>query len=130
MSFGMPRLRVDWRITSLDLESLKRAYGLIARELERTGTGRLFYDREDVARRALEAGAYGGHHLGAARMADDPRRGVVDSDCRVHGVKNLYLATGAVLPTSSQANPTLTILALALRLSVRLRAELDARRAD
>ncbi|HEY2661461.1 MAG TPA: GMC family oxidoreductase [Caulobacteraceae bacterium] len=123
-AYGMPRLRVDWRLSDIDLESLKRAYALLASELERTGVGQLDYDPADVATRAVAEGAYGGHHLGTTRMAADPRQGVVDTDCRVHGVADLYIASGSVLPTSSQANPTLTILALTLRLGDRLRAEL------
>ena len=50
-------------------------------------------------------------------MAADPRQGVVDTDLRVHGVGNLYVASSSVFPTSGQANPTLTILALTLRLA-------------
>jgi choline dehydrogenase-like flavoprotein len=58
-------------------------------------------------------------------MGTDPRTSVVDSDCRVHGVANLFVAGAATFPTSSQANPTLTIVALALRLALRLRQELQ-----
>jgi choline dehydrogenase-like flavoprotein len=79
--------------------------------------GQLDYDPEDVLTRTRRAGAYGGHHLGAARMSIAPSDGVVDPDCRVHGVENLFLVSGAVFPTSGQANPTLTILALAFRLA-------------
>ncbi len=125
-AYGMRRLRVDWRVNDVDLESLKRSYALLARELERTGVGRLDYDPDEVAAKALAEGAYGGHHLGATRMAADPRLGVVDTDCRVHGMDDLYVASGSVLPTSSQANPTLTILALSLRLGDRLKADLKA----
>jgi choline dehydrogenase-like flavoprotein len=54
-------------------------------------------------------------------MGTDPRSSVVDADCRVHGVSNLFIASSAVFPTSSQANPTLTIVALALRLATHLK---------
>ena len=124
-AYGMRRLKVDWRLSDMDLISLKSAYELLAHELERTGVGRLDYSPDDVTARAMAEGAYGGHHLGTTRMAKDPREGVVDTDCRVHGVDNLHIASGSVLPTSSQANPTLTILALALRLGDRLKAELN-----
>ncbi len=113
---GVPRLRVDWQVTPLDFFTVREAYRLMARELERTGTGTLTFDDAGLEAAVLSAGAYGGHHSGTARMAASPADGVVDPDCRVHGISNLYLASGAVLPTSSQANPTLTILALALRL--------------
>ncbi len=126
-ALGQRRLRADWRTSDIDYESLKRAYALLADELKRTGVGELRYDAEDVAAKARREGAYGGHHLGAARMAEDPRQGVVDTDCRVHGVGDLFVASGAVLPTSSQANPTLTILALTLRISAQIRRELETR---
>ncbi len=60
--------------------------------------------------------------MGALRMSADPDAGIVNSDCRFHGVQNLYAASSAVFPTSGYANPTLTIVALALRLADHLRA--------
>lgn len=57
------------------------------------------------------------HHMGTTRMADDPRRGVVDAQCRVHGIANLHIAGSSVFASSGFANPTLTIVALALRLA-------------
>jgi choline dehydrogenase-like flavoprotein len=64
------------------------------------------------------------HYIGTTRMADDPRRGVVDADCRVHGILNLFVAGSSVFPTGGTANPTLTIVALALRLSDHLKSNL------
>jgi choline dehydrogenase-like flavoprotein len=119
--FGTPRLKADWRISPIDIDSLKAAYGLLGRELDRTGAGMLDYDAESVAEAAIKAGAYGGHHLGAARMSHRAQDGVVDENLKVHGMSNLYVASGAVLPTSSQANPTLTILALTFRLADHLK---------
>lgn len=115
--FGMRRLKVDWRITPLDVEAVQRSYALLASELQRTGTGTLTYAEEEVEQAILGAGAYGGHHSGTTRMSARPEDGVVDADCRVHGTDNLYIASTSVLPTSSQANPTLTGIALALRLA-------------
>lgn len=116
-AFGMPRLKIDWRITGLDLASLERGYDLLARELAMSGAGSLVFDREKLADKAKRNGIVGGHHIGTTRMSDDPRHGVVDRDCRVHGVDNLYVASASVFPTSGQANPTLTLLALAFRLA-------------
>lgn len=62
-------------------------------------------------------GAYGGHHIGTARMGASAASGVVDQHGKVFGVNNLYVAGSATFPTSSQANPTLTIVATALRLA-------------
>jgi choline dehydrogenase-like flavoprotein len=63
--------------------------------------------------------------MGTTRMHADPRQGVVDADCRVHGVGNLFVAGSSVFPTGGSANPTLTIIALALRLADHLQAEFD-----
>jgi len=57
------------------------------------------------------------HHIGTTRMHPDPKQGVVDQNCRVHGISNLHVAGSSVFPTSGHANPTLTIVALALRLA-------------
>lgn len=127
-AFGMMRLSIDWRVTGLDLASIERAYDLLARELARTGTGRLDFDREKLSCKTRRHGIVGGHHIGTTRMSADPRRGVVDSDCRVHGIDNLYIASTSVFPTSGQASPTLTLLALAYRLADHLgRSDVAAR---
>ena len=71
----------------------------------------------------LRAGQVGffSHHMGTTRMREDPREGVVDADGRVHGVSNLFVAGSSVFPTGGTAGPTLTIVALALRLAQHLR---------
>ena len=117
---GMQRLRVDWRLTDLDYESLRCCYRLLSEELARTGTGNLEYDADELEVRAHKHGIVGGHHIGTTRMSRDPRGGVVNSDCRVHDVKNLFVLSASVFPTSGQANPTLTLLALALRMAEKL----------
>jgi choline dehydrogenase-like flavoprotein len=126
-ALGMPQLRVDWRYSRGDIESARRTLDLIAQEFERTGTGRLEYDAGTFEEDLMRFGAYGGHHIGTARMGTDVRKSVVDPDCRVHSVDNLYVAGSAVFPTSSQANPTLTLIALSLRLGRHLAQRLTAR---
>jgi choline dehydrogenase-like flavoprotein len=120
---GMPQLTIDWRYTANDVATLARAVALLAADLRRDGIGELSYEPENMEAEMTRYGAYGGHHIGTARMGTDPRSSVVDSDCRVHGIGNLYIAGSAVFPTSSQANPTLTLVALALRLAARLDGE-------
>jgi choline dehydrogenase-like flavoprotein len=122
-ALGMPRLRVDWRYSRGDVDTLQRSLELLAADIERSGIGQFDYDPATVEDEMTRYGAYGGHHIGTARMGTDPRSSVVDSNCRVHGVDNLHIAGAAVFPTSSQANPTLTIVALALRLASHLQAE-------
>jgi len=114
---GLPQLRVDWRYSASDIESLRNTLDLFAAEFERTGAGRLEYRPETLEEDVMRFGAYGGHHIGTARMGADPRTSVVDSNCRVHSVHNLFVAGSAAFPTSSQANPTLTLIALSLRLA-------------
>jgi len=64
------------------------------------------------------------HNIGTTRMHREPRSGVVDENCRVHGVANLYVAGSSVFPTEGTANPTLTIVALALRLADHIKDQL------
>jgi choline dehydrogenase-like flavoprotein len=118
----MRRLRVDWRYTRADVGTVCRALEVLASDVQGCGIGRFEYDSASVELEMTRYGAYGGHHIGTARMGVDPRSSVVDSDCRVHGVDNLFVASSAVFPTSSQANPTLTIVALALRLGNHLKS--------
>jgi len=117
---GLQRLLVDWRYTPSDVATVRAAVRQFAQDIERSGIGVFEYDPASIELEMARYGAYGGHHLGTARMGCDPRTSVVDADCRVHGLKNLFVAGGAVFPTSSQANPTLTIVALACRLAARL----------
>jgi choline dehydrogenase-like flavoprotein len=126
---GMPRLRIDWRYTAGDVDTVRRAVALLAAELDRTGVGRLEYNPQAVEAEMTRDGALGGHHIGTTRMGSDPRDSVVDLNCRVHVVGNLFVASSAAFPTSSQANPTLTVVALALRLAAHLGSLVRADRA-
>ena len=126
-ALGMRCLQVDWRYRPQDIDSVARTLALMAAEFERSGTGHLHVDRYALEEDLLRYGAYGGHHIGTTRMGRDPRTSVVDADARVHDVDNLYIAGSSVFPTSSQANPTLTLLALALRLAGHLATRLGTR---
>lgn len=121
-ALGLPRLRIDWRYTTVDVDTVTRSIALLAEDFDRSRVGKLTYDPASLEFEMTRYGAYGGHHIGTARMGTDRRTSVVDGDCKVHGVDNLFIASAAVFPTSSQANPTLTVVALALRLAARLRA--------
>jgi choline dehydrogenase-like flavoprotein len=115
----MPRLVLDWKIRSEETQSLMRLQALLDCHLRRQGIGRLDATGEDFSDRLYRDAS---HHIGTARMSRDPRDGVVDEQCAVHGVGNLFVAGSAVFPTSGHANPTLTIVALAIRLAGHLRA--------
>ncbi|MEP6886481.1 MAG: GMC family oxidoreductase [Gammaproteobacteria bacterium] len=125
-ALGMQRIMIDWRYAQTDVDTVKRAIALFAADIEANELGRFDYDPSILEFEMTRYGAYGGHHIGTARMGTDPRSSVVDAECRVHGVDNLWIASAAVFPTSSQANPTLTVVALALRLAHRLRSQWSA----
>lgn len=116
-ALGLPRLRVDWRYCARDIESVRATLDVFAAEFAKSGTASFDYDRETLEQDLTRYGAYGGHHTGTARMGTDPRTSVVDADCKVHSVDNLFVAGSAAFVTSSQANPTLTLIALSLRLA-------------
>ncbi|RYZ07866.1 MAG: GMC family oxidoreductase [Comamonadaceae bacterium] len=126
---GMRRLRVDWRHCQADIESVGRTLEMAAVEFTRTESGRLLVDRDSLADNLLRDGPPPGLHVGTARMGRDPSTSVVDPECRVHGVRNLYVAGGAVFPTCGHADPMLTLVALSLRLGERLVQRLQPRRA-
>jgi choline dehydrogenase-like flavoprotein len=120
--FGMPRIRVAWRYTDSDTRTVQVAFRILAEEFARTGVGHLDFTDEEVEQTVRRDGAFDAHHIGSTRISDDPNSGVVDRSCRVHGVENLFIASSSVFPTCGHANPTLTIVALALRLAGHVRA--------
>ena len=124
-ALGVRRVVLDWRLTEQEVRTWRRMAELAAGEFERLGLGSVDLDRfalpddpGELAGRVVDRG----HHMGTARMADDPREGVVDRDCRVHGLENLWIASSAVFPTGGFSNPTFTIIALCLRLADRLKS--------
>jgi choline dehydrogenase-like flavoprotein len=62
------------------------------------------------------------HHMGTTRMHDDPHNGVVNRDCQVHGISNLFIAGSSVFPSYACDDPTMTIVTLALRLADHLKS--------
>ncbi len=120
-ALGIPRSKMDWRLTDFDRRSIERMLRIVAQEFGRIGLGRM-----KMAFKNWEPDFYyGNHHMGTTRMSDDPKSGVVDANCRVFGVPNLYVAGSSVFTTSGNAPPTLTIVALALRLADHLKASRD-----
>ena len=120
---GMPRIRLDMRYNEIELESFERSVRAFAAELGRHDAGRMQWSggREQLVRFMASPSR---HHMGATRMATAASQGVVDEQCRLHGVENLYVAGSSVFPTSGIANPTLTLLALAHRLGDHVAATL------
>ena len=113
---GQPVARLDWRINPTDIDGWLRAQEALALAIGKSGLGRMRIDYDSSkGMEALEIESTW-HQMGTTRMHADPKRGVVDPNCKVHGVSNLYIAGSSVFPTCGHANPTLTIVALALRL--------------
>jgi choline dehydrogenase-like flavoprotein len=123
--FGVPRAKVNWRIDRQAHRSLARLGQLMSSEFSRVGLPAPTLEGW-IANESLDDAAVidMAHTMGTTRMSDDPGQGVVDSDCRVHGVTGLYVAGSSVFPTSGHANPTLMILALAIRLADHLKTSM------
>lgn len=121
--FGNPLPRLDWRMDPATTISLRRLHRLMAGMCSGLGLGR-FESRllDDPA--FVPPYADCAHPMGATRMSESERTGVVDSDCRVHGLRNLFIAGSSVFPVGGHANPTFTIIALATRLATLLKEEL------
>jgi choline dehydrogenase-like flavoprotein len=127
-ALGMPRVNLDWKLTAQDAGSVAGLVNALDRELERKRMGRVeladwLRDPEQrwVSDPLVSMHAIGGyHHMGTTRMSANCANGVVDADCKVHGIANLHIAGSSVFPTGGWANPTLTIMALALRLADRI----------
>ena len=121
-AFGQRRVEVDWQINAADKDGARRIARLLGAELGRTGFGRL---RTLLDEDEWPEAMYGDqHHMGTTKMHRDPAQGVVDPDCRMHEVENLWVAGSSVFPRAGMSNPTLTITALALRLAQQLRRQL------
>jgi choline dehydrogenase-like flavoprotein len=122
--FGQQRVQLDMRFTEIDDRTQVRGTEIVGRELTRLGIGRVRL----MARDRLEGTPgmdYGYHHMGGVRMHADPRKGVVDANSRVHGTSNLYAAGSGVFPTSGVGVPTLSLVALSLRLADHLKDTLS-----
>lgn len=114
--FSLPRLLVDWRISEATYRSQRRMHLLVKDILSRAGINDFHSDVLDRPDEQPDLWDMK-HPMGTTRMAKSPREGVVDPDCRVHGIRNLYAAGSSVFPTGGHFNPTLLIVALAARLA-------------
>ena len=121
---GVPLASLRWRWSERELDSVRRTEVLLAAELARAGVGTLATPAADAP---PELTSPSSHQMGTTRMHRDPARGVVNAAGRVHGVPNLWITGASVFPTGGYANPTLTIVALALRLAEELQREMSDR---
>jgi choline dehydrogenase-like flavoprotein len=122
---GVPLAKVNWRINDDERRTIVRIAHLIRDAFARVGMAVPILEPW-VAEERLEDGVIidMAHTLGTTRMSETPASGVVDKNCQVHGVRGLYVAGGSIFPTSGHANPTLMILALAIRLADTMKSRL------
>ncbi|REL24187.1 GMC family oxidoreductase [Rhodohalobacter sp. SW132] len=118
-AFGQHKMNLSWEVSRDDMRSMRRFLEIINRELKKDSLGEIISLPSDDSVPDSLHGGY--HHMGTTRMSDDPKQGVVDKNCRVHGMNNLYVAGSSVFPTCGYANPTLTLAALTLRLADHLK---------
>jgi choline dehydrogenase-like flavoprotein len=126
---GVPRIDLHWKKSALDHRTLLEGLRLFGKAMADADFGRVriddwilkgspYPDNQELA---------GYHHMGGTRMGEDPQKSVVDADCRVHGMDNLFVGGSSVFATSGEANPTTTITALSLRLARHLEDVVAAR---
>lgn len=126
-SLGLNQASLDWRVTELTRRTVAELTTTLGAELGRLNLARVrlesWLSDENMEWAQQQKGSY--HHIGTTRMAREPKQGVVDGECRVHGINNLFIAGSSVFSTSGYVNPTLTIVALALRLADHLNKRLN-----
>jgi len=126
-ALGIRRSNVRWQLTGQTLRTMREYAKVLQEEFDRAGIGEIELDEwiHDDSAQWENHVTDQFHHIGTARMNSSPRLGVVDENCRVHSTENLYVGSSAVFPTSGHSNPTLTIIALCLRLADRLKIVLS-----
>ncbi len=118
---GSNQVKLDWRLTDLDRHTVRRSAEILSEELEHSGILRTTKLMPEDDGGDVLTPAWNWHHMGTTRMHDDPKHGVVDAQCRVHGIANLFIAGSSVFPTAGNHTPTLTIISLAIRLADHLK---------
>ncbi len=119
-ALGMPQLKLDMRVSDSDFDHYRATIKELGRQLLAAKTGMIRLNRK-TREEWLSVIDWGNHHLGTARMSDDPKTGVVDANLAVHGVGNLFVAGSSTFPTYGASNPTMNLVALTLRLADHLK---------
>ena len=116
---GLPRVVINFDYHEEDIRSIVCAHEILDESLRLSDLGRLEYryPRDRLAAEVINQATDGFHQAGTTRMGSDPALSVVDANCKVHDLDNLYVASSSVFPTSGQANPTFLATALAVRLA-------------
>jgi len=131
-ALGVPRIVFNWDLTELDKDSIRKINWIVGEEMGKANLGRVKLEKylQDPDDYSWPSGTNAGwHHMGTTRMNNDPKKGVVDEHCQVHGIDNLYVAGSGCYPTSGASNPTLTLVALSLKLSEHLKSKVKNKEA-
>ena len=116
-ALGLRRVRIDWHTRARDIDRVIEGVRVIGTALAESGAARIDVSPEDIERWRSQPIPVGGHHVGTARISNDPSTGVCDENAEIFGTRGLFVAGAAAFSTSGFANPTLTLMALTLRLS-------------
>ncbi|MDB3997548.1 FAD-dependent oxidoreductase [Candidatus Pelagibacter sp.] len=112
---GQYKINLNWELNELDFKSIYKTLEYFNAEANRLNIGRVQINYEDTKEKFEFWG--GQHHMGTTRMHTSAKQGVVNENLRMHNVDNVYISGSSVFPTSGFANPTLTIVALSIRLA-------------
>lgn len=119
---GVPRIDMFWaEISTREKKTIVDSLKSLGRELAISGSGRLRFTEKLLTGEVFQAEDPVNHHIGTTRMSHTSEKGVVDKNCKVFGVDNLYISGSSIFSTSSIVNPTYTIIALGLKLGEHLR---------
>jgi choline dehydrogenase-like flavoprotein len=126
-SLGVPRANLDWKMCAIDKQTVRKINQLLGQQVGQAGIGRVkladfLLDEKDDSMPEYISGGW--HHIGTTRMSDNPKEGVVDADCKVHGISNLFITGASCFPTGGAVNPTYTTVAMTLRLSDHLKEQM------
>ena len=122
-ALGLRRITARPAFSAVDTETVIELHRVLAERFDKTGFGQVDFSEPRLREHLSDYPRHfnsQAHHLGTTRMSDGPSTGVVDVNCQVHDVHGLFVAGGSVFPTGGHANPTLTMVALAVRLAEHL----------
>jgi len=119
-ALGCQKTQLHFKFSDDDLASIGRTQQMIGKAISESGLGR--YEPPSYPLQEIKTFLGLHHMLGTTRMSDDPKNGVVDRDCRVHGLDNLFVASSSTFTTGSYVNPSLTNIALAIRIGDQVKA--------
>lgn len=111
--FGQPQTHINWQLSPNDETTYNQATALFKTAVNNLGGDVSFLPWQSVKSQLV----INGHHIGTTRMSDDPSKGVVDANLKMHDLDNLYVAGSSVFPSTGISNPTFTIITLSIRLS-------------